>query len=196
MRLRTRIAMIVGTALVATSPLAAQAGFALGDLCATRAAVAGGNARFRETRTVAALKSPLERSGTLVYRRPDHLEMDVEAPRAEHLVIDGGRLTVDGARGRREIALADEPALLASTESLRATLAGDCASLQRFFTATLAGAAADWTLALVPRDPSLAALVTRVDIAGREAMVRQVTITDANGDVTRMDIEPMASSPR
>ena len=45
-------------------------------------------ARFRETRHISALAAPIERSGTLLYRRPDHLEMNVETPRAEQLVIE------------------------------------------------------------------------------------------------------------
>jgi outer membrane lipoprotein-sorting protein len=183
----------VGTAVAVAacaSMLAAatSAAFDLEDLAALRAGVQQDRARFREVRHLAALTSPIERSGTLAYRRPDHLEMNVEAPAPERLVIDRGRLTITTAQGERTLVLDSEPALLAWTESLRATLAGDVAALARHFSVQLAGTAASWTLALVPRDPALAAQIAAIDIAGAGASVRRISVRERGGDDSVMDI--------
>ena len=130
-------------------------------------------ARFRETRHIATLTAPIERTGTLVYRRPDHLEMNVVTPRAEQFVIDGATLRLRSADGERTLALDSEPALLAWTESLRATLAGDVAALTRYFVPTLSGNAGAWTLTLEPRDAALRAQVASIVIDGGGDAIRR-----------------------
>lgn len=180
---------VAGCASLVPAPVSAA--FGLDDLAALRAGVQQDRARFHETRRLAALTTPIERSGTLAYRRPDHLEMNVETPSPERLVIDRGRLTITTATGERTLALDSEPALLAWTESLRATLAGDIGALSRHFSVELSGAATGWTLALVPRDPGLAAQIATIDIAGSGAAVRRVSVRERGGDDSVMDIDPM-----
>jgi len=179
------LAIVTGSILVTAQ---ASAAFSLDDLAALRAGVQQDQARFREVRHLAALTAPIERSGTLAYRRPDHLEMNVETPAPERLVIDRGRLTITTAKGERTLVLDSEPALLAWTESLRATLAGDVAALSRHFDVRLSGTVAAWTLALVPREPALAAQIAAIDIGGEGANVRRVRVRERGGDDSVMDI--------
>ena len=183
------IALFGIVALAAWAPRAFA--FDLEGLAALRARVSESSARFHETRHIGALTTPVERTGTLSYRRPDHLEMNVETPSPERLVIDRGRLTITTATGERTLALDSEPALLAWTESLRATLAGDIGALSRHFSIELSGAATGWTLALVPRDPGLAAQIATIDIAGSGAAARRVSVRERGGDDSVMDIDPM-----
>jgi outer membrane lipoprotein-sorting protein len=179
--------LAVATAAMLVTAQASPA-FSLDDLAALRAGVQQDQARFHEVRHLAALTAPIERSGTLAYRRPDHLEMNVETPAPERLVIDRGRLTITTAKGERTLVLDSEPALLAWTESLRATLAGDAAALSRHFDVHLSGTAAAWTLVLVPLEPALASQIAAIDIAGEGASVRRVSVRERGGDDSVMDI--------
>ncbi|HEY7904212.1 MAG TPA: LolA-related protein [Casimicrobiaceae bacterium] len=195
--MRDFVAAVLAVAASASMAMAqASPAFSLDDLAALRAGVQQDHARFREIRHLAALTAPLQRSGTLAYRRPDHLEMNVEAPAPERLVIDRGRLTITNASGERTLVLDSEPALLAWTESLRATLAGDVAALSRHFDVQLSGTAVAWTLALVPRDPALASQIAAIDIAGEGASVRRVRVRERGGDDSVMDIDATEGASR
>jgi hypothetical protein len=181
-----RVACCIVTILAAVSADA----FDLADLAALRAGVAEAHAQFHEVRHVRALQAPLERSGTLVFRRPDFLEMKVDPPRAEDLVIQGRSLHIVSATGERTIALDTEPALLGWTESIRATLAGDTAALARYFDVRLGGDASAWVLTLEPRDAALRSAVQSIAIAGAGAAVRRVTVREVGGDDAVTDIVP------
>ncbi len=67
---------------------------------------------------------------------------------------------------KRTFSLASSGAISALVESMRATLAGDRAALERHYSVQLEGRAEAWTLSLAPREPKLAALVKRIQIAG------------------------------
>ncbi len=168
--------------------------FDLADLAAARGRIVISAARFRETRHIATLLTPLERSGTLLYRRPDHIAMHVVTPQPEDLVIDGNTLRLSAPAGERTLALDDEPALLAWTESLRATLAGDVPALTRYFVPTLSGDSSGWRLALEPRDAALRAQISSIVIDGEADALRRVEVRESGGDDTVMDITPLPAS--
>jgi outer membrane lipoprotein-sorting protein len=180
------IALLGITVLATWAPRAFA--FDLEGLAASRAHVTESTARFHETRHIGALTAPVERTGTLSYRRPDHLEMNVETPRPEKLVIDGGTLRVTTAAGVRTLSLDSEPALLAWTESLRATLAGDIASLSRHFETRFSGDEHAWSLTLEPRDPVLRSQIASIVIGGAGEAIARVEMREQGGDDAVMEI--------
>jgi len=188
------IALLGIVALAAWAPRAFA--FDLEGLAALRARVTESSARFHEIRHIGALTAPVERTGTLSYRRPDHLEMNVETPRPEKLVIDGGTLRVTTASGVRTLSLDGEPALLAWTESLRATLAGDIASLSRHFDTRLSGDEHAWSLALEPRDPVLRSQIASIVIGGAGEAIARVEMREQGGDDAVMEITAQHSPAR
>ena len=194
MRAAAMIAIAWAAIAVAADVVTGSGPFGLEQLAASLAGVTQREADFRETRHLAALTAPIVRAGTLAYVRPDRLEMNVETPTREQLVIDGGVLTVRSPAGVRTLRLDSEPSLRAWTESLRATLAGDVPSLTRHFVATLAGTPDAWKLALEPRDPTLHAQIAEIDITGTGASVTRVEIVEQDGDRSVMEI--VARAPR
>ena len=167
-------------------------GLTLGELAATLAAVDASRARFVEMRTLAALGTPIERRGTLSYARPGRLAMNVESPVAERMTIADGRMTVESRGTTRVVDLTRQEPLLAWIEGIRSTLAGDEATLRRYFEPTVAGTLDRWTLALVPRDARLRSLVARVTIAGERDRVRTIEVDEVSGDHAVMTIVPLA----
>jgi outer membrane lipoprotein-sorting protein len=182
-----RIAMITCLALMLAAPVDA---LTLDALMHDLAGVASRQASFVETKEMALLNGPLVRRGTLEYTRPDRLSMRVDSPYYERVEIAGDQVTIERRSGVTKVSLAAQPQLGAWIDSLRATLAGDAATLQRHFDVRVEGSAADWTLALVPRDPALRAVIERVDIAGRAAEVTRFAIDETKGDRTRIVIAP------
>ena len=170
--------------------VAAAMQFSAGDLMQMLASVDRVTARFVETRTSTLLNAPLVLQGTLAYRRPDHLEKRVLTPYEERMVIDGGRLTLEkpGESLRKTLPIANAPGVAALVESIRATRAGDLATLTRHYTLALEGDRTQWTLTLRPLDPQLAGLVRSVVIAGVEARIVRVSVEETAGDRSVMEI--------
>lgn len=148
--------------------------------------------RFTEEKRLAALDRPVVVAGELFYRHPAYLEKLTLQPRFERLTIDGDALTVvDGGGATRRIDLGEQPELRGLTDAVRATLAGDLPTLQRSFRVTLAGSLPAWRLTLVPISATVARLVEIVRIEGTGKRLTQIETIQANGDSSRMVIEPM-----
>jgi hypothetical protein len=81
-------------------------------------------------------------------------------------------------------------------EAIRGTLTGNRDAIDRNFTATVTGTAAQWTLELVPRMARLRELVVSVRVSGTQALVREVAVRMSDGDRSVMSITPTSSTPR
>jgi outer membrane lipoprotein-sorting protein len=174
----------------AAAAFAADPPFTLERLMAALAAHGSGTVRFTEVKSSALLKAPIESRGTLSYAAPARLEKHTRSPRDERLIVDRDTVVIErAARGERlELRLADYPAIRASIESIRGTLAGDLAALRRHYRVELEGTWAEWRLHLLPSDPELAELVHKVLIGGRGDAVARIEILEASGDRSVMTI--------
>jgi hypothetical protein len=172
--------------------LAAQGAFAaewgLAELMKSLREVKQVKARFVEKKQLAILDKPLESSGTLEYAAGGRLEKRVLKPRQESLVLENDRLTLERGGQRRTMALRDNAVVGTLVESIRATLAGDQATLQKLFRTTLEGQPSKWRLQLVPIESRMLGFVTEVRIAGRGTWVDTVEFVEPQGDHSVMTI--------
>lgn len=163
--------------------------FPLAELMARLAAVTERRARFSEQRRFAALSEPLVSRGHLLYRRPGYLEKVTDWPQPERLVVDGRWLTLtEGNEPPRVVDLQGQPELRAMIDGMRGPLAGDLRGLQDRFTIAAQGGLAGWTLDMVPRDPAAARFLRSLRIAGREDVITEIRLVQANGDEQWMQI--------
>jgi outer membrane lipoprotein carrier protein LolA len=174
------IAAPLGAAPAASDPLDA--------LMQELAARPSGHVTFTEVQHLGVLDRPLESSGELLYQAPDRLEKRILKPRPETLVLAHGVLSATRGKHTRTMELAAWPQLAPLLESLRATLTGDRATLERIFSVALEGDAARWTLKLTPKDPEAARAVSRVIITGENAKLETVEILAADGDRSLLTI--------
>jgi hypothetical protein len=158
-------------------------------LMAELAQVQTSRARYSEVRRVAALRQPLALSGTLYYSRPARIEKRQILPFREVIQIDHEQLTVEREGKTRTIALASSPLIAALVESLRATLAGDGAELERLYSVQVEGAKERWALKLLPRDMEVAGVIDSINIAGSGSRVSRVEILEPGGDSSVMTIQ-------
>jgi outer membrane lipoprotein-sorting protein len=169
---------------------AIAADLALPELMRELAQVPAAQARFTEIKHMSVLQNPLTLSGRLAYVRPDRIERHVLAPYEEKTVVSGDRVTIEN-RSRntsKTFSLESAPGAYALTESLRATLAGDLAALERHYSVDLKGNRDDWTLTLTPREAALSSLVQSVLIAGAQARILRFDVRETNGDHSTMTI--------
>jgi len=183
---RLAVALLVLARGASSAEPTAQDAFS--EVLTQLAARAQGHVAFTEVQQLAMLKQPLTSSGELLYVAPDYLEKRTLKPKAESLILDHGVLRA--RRGGREHALelAAYPQVAPFVESIRATLAGDRAALERYFTVDFRGDEARWTLQLVPRAASVAASVRDIQMQGEHDRIRSVQIRQADGDRTQISI--------
>jgi len=145
-------------------------------------------ARYSEVKRVALLQKPLQLSGTLLYARPGRIEKRQTLPVEEVISVDGDWLTVEREGKTRRISLQSATLVAALVESLRATLAGDGAELERLYRVRVQGTRQRWTLALAPREVEVAGVVKSIVIAGSGSRIGRLEILEPGGDGSVMTI--------
>lgn len=182
-----RRAMLLTILAASCQPAQAEPPPTLDALMARLAARPERRADFIETRHFAALETPLESRGTLLYRH-GYVEKVTTWPILERLEMDGDRLIITaGNDPPRVISAGMAPEIATLIDAVRGPLVGDAAALRRAFTPTVSGIMAHWTLDLVPHDPKL---LRDVRLTGHEDQVDRLSITQANGDDQVMAITP------
>ncbi|CAB3782989.1 LolA-related protein [Pararobbsia alpina] len=178
----------------ADNATADTASFSVDTLMHAFAQRKSGEAHFTELKYLSNLKGPVESSGTLMFRAPDHFEQQTLTPRAQSLVVDGDTVTMSRGGNQRVVSLSQYPEIAMLVDSIRGTLTGDRSSLERVYTLTLAGAPRAWQLTLKPSDPSLTKSVDRIVVSGGEgtdhvAQIHTIETFQADGDRSVMTIE-------
>lgn len=175
-------------ALIALPAHAEQWG--LPQLMHAMAQVKQSQARFVEKKHLAVLDVPLTSSGTLSFTAPGHLEKHTLEPRNESLVLDAGVLTIENkARNMKHTLVVQQyPAVWAFVESMRSTLAGDQATLERFYKVQLKGDAAKWRMRLLPLEKQAGMMVKEIIISGRGNRIATIEMLEANGDSAIMSV--------
>jgi Outer membrane lipoprotein carrier protein LolA-like len=153
-----------------------------------------GHVEFIEQHFLAVLEHPVESSGDMRYDAPDRLEKRTLQPRPETMVLSGGILTIDRGKTHRVVDTRSYPQVQPFIESIRATLAGDKAALEKVFTLQFNGTMARWTLILLPRDSKVRRMVSQVRIDGAKDQLLKVEIKQNDGDRSLMTLRP-ASTP-
>ena len=181
-------------ALAAIAPAVRAAAPALEALMQRLAERRHGHAAFVERQYIKVLDRPLESSGELFYDAPDRLEKRTLLPKPASLLLDKGTLSMRRGKHNYLLDVRDYPQLAPFIDSIRATLAGDLAALERSYELRLAGGAAGWTLVLVPRDAALAVVVARIGIAGAGDQLGEITVERGDGDRSVMTITELPGS--
>ena len=173
-------------------PLTAQSADPLAAVMAALAAVRSSRATFVEEKEVPELDRPLVSRGTLAWRAPDRLEKRTIDPAPELFLIEGDRLTLERPqRGLREtLSLDTAPELRPLVEALRATLAGDIATLREHHEVRFSGDTTRWRIVLVPRSLRLRGAVQRITLEGSDGVLTVVE-TQGNEGRTRLTATPV-----
>ena len=178
------------TPVVAAGPAAAAGDWGLSQLMRELAQVKSASAQFTERKTMHMLSAPLVTSGTLAYVAPDLVQKITLTPVPERFVLEGDKIViVDGPDNQvHQVSLADYPQVGGLVEGIRATLAGDLPTLERFYAVQLTGSAADWQLLLQSKGADLTRFVKWIRIQGSGNRIGAIATESGNGDLSEMSI--------
>lgn len=177
--------------LFAGLALPALAAFDVGQLMGELAKHKGGKAKFVEKKYISVLDKPVISSGEMSYTAPDRLEKRTLTPKPEYLLLDKEMLSIERDKQKLTINLSNQPEALAFIDSIRGTLSGNRAALEKNYGLYLAGSAKKWTLTLLPSEQKIAALVLRIIVTGSKNQIRSIEYLQADGDRSLMTIEPL-----
>ena len=172
------------------------ADWALPDLMHSLAQKKQGKAHFVEKKYIAILDKPLESSGELSFEAPNRLEKRTLKPRPETMLLDGDKLTVTlYEKQPLYLRLQDRPEVAALVESIRGTLSGDQATLEKNYTLEFSGAQSKWLLTLTPVPKALSKVVRQIHIGGADANIKTIAFDQADGDRVEMTISSAVAAP-
>ncbi len=185
------IKRLIFSLCLACAALPAFAAFDLAQLMSDLARHKGGKAKFVETRYLAVLDKPLVSSGEMTYTAPDRLEKQTQKPKPESMVLDKDLLTLSREKQTFSINLASQPEALAFVDSIRGTLSGNRAALEKNYALHLAGSSDKWVLTMLPREEKIANFVQRIVVSGNRGQMRHIEYLQADGDRSVLAIEPL-----
>ena len=191
-RLRRGLLVLLGTVLLAGTSGSQAAEWQLGELMQLLAQTKSGQARFVERKYIAMLDKPVESSGELSFTAPDRMEMRTLKPKKQAMLLDGNRLTLEQDGRQKTVSLQSYPEVAAFVEGIRGTLVGDRQALEKVYKVHLIGTPARWQLMLVPREPAMIRIISRIRIGGSQGEVTQVAYDHADGDRSEMQITPVS----
>lgn len=177
--------------LLASLALPALAAFDVAQLMVELAKHKGGKAKFVEKKYISLLDKPVVSTGEMTYSAPDQLEKRTLTPKPEILRLDKDLLSIEREKQKLSINLSNQPEALAFIDSIRGTLTGNRAALEKNYSLYLAGSVDKWTLTLLPSEPKIAALVLRINVTGSKNQIRSIEYLQADGDRSLMTIEPI-----
>jgi outer membrane lipoprotein-sorting protein len=175
-------------ALILLCSKTAFAEFPLDQLMQGFARIDTVQAHFEEQKTLALLETPLVLNGTLTYRAPDYLKKQVDQPRYSLFEIEGNHLRIADGVNERSLSLDRHPAIRAFAEAYRAMLAGDRATLERYYEVWPSGTQANWQLLLVPKDDSAREFIQHIRLSGVGARIDMVETLETSGDLSIMTV--------
>ncbi len=170
---------------------AADAPWGLAALMSQLHAVQHASAHFTERKYAAILNQPIESTGTLSYTAPGSLEKRTLTPKPETIMLHDDQLSGTQANGEPfQVSLSDHPDIGTLVEGVRSTMAGDQATLGRYYSIALEGDQSDWHLSLTPLDRAVRDKVDGIRIDGAGTQLRRIQVHEHDGDRSDMIVTP------
>jgi hypothetical protein len=185
-----RFQIHIGILLALSSSLAQADEWQVPDLMQLLGETKAGKALYVEKKYIGIIDKPIESSGELAFTAPDKLEKRTLKPKAETLILEGDKLTIDQP-GKRQLTvdLQEHPEVAAFVESIRGTLSGDRLALEKFYSLELTGSAEEWQLVLIPKQEKMQKVISRIQIGGTHADVKKIDFYQGDGDRSEMIIK-------
>jgi outer membrane lipoprotein-sorting protein len=193
--LRTLVVLL--SLLVAVPALAAPA-LADVNLVKQRVAKVGVlRGEFTQEKQVAGFKNPLRSQGSFVLAQDHGVIWTTLKPFPSEVVVTRDRILSRQRDGSSRVELdgRQQPAMRSVNAIMFALMSGDAQALSAQFTVKVEALPNNgWTMQLSPRSAMLAKVFTGLALSG-DRYVREVQITEANQDVTRIHFAGMRETP-
>jgi hypothetical protein len=185
--------ILVGALAAGVAPARAERGD-LEGLFALFAAQGERRKAFVERRHSVLFRNPPEARGSLYFKPPALLERDVVSPRRENVTIDAETATLrtvgdDGKVTERKASLTTIPQLANLVVTIRATLAGDLATLRKAYSVAMTQPLPHWRIEMMPIaaiDEKSGGGITQITMAGDRGEVERIEFAESSGDRTEI----------
>ncbi len=145
-------------------------------------------AEFVERKYLRVLDAPVESRGDLLFQAPSRLEKRTQLPRAEVMLIEGNKVSIERGTFKRSMSLDDFADMASLVQSLTATFRGDQAGIEKYFSWRLTGPAGKWQLVLKPKNSKLFVMLQEIRLSGIDSYVHTVETTLTDGDRSLMTL--------
>ena len=152
--------------------------------------------RFSEDKFYSFLKKPAHTQGTLVYRKPDTLEKNIQTKGkiARYRIVGDELFIKKSDQKEKRVLLTHYPEVMALASSVRALIAGRIDVLKKFFDLELKGTRGNWTLTLTPTDIDLEEKIESLVITGIMGSLKKITIKETDGDKSVLTLVALKGS--
>ena len=193
--LRTLVVLL--SLLVAVPALAAPAAADV-DLIKQRVARVGVlHGEFTQEKQVAGFKNPLRSQGRFVLAQDHGVIWTTLKPFPSEVVVTRDRILSRQRDGSSRVELdgRQQPAMRSVNAIMFALMSGDAQALSAQFTVKVEALPDNgWKMQLTPRSAMLGKVFSALTLGG-DRYVREVQITEANQDVTRIHFTGMSETP-
>jgi outer membrane lipoprotein-sorting protein len=193
--LRTLVVLL--SLLVAVPALAAPAAADV-DLVKQRVAKVGVlHGEFTQEKQVAGFKNPLRSQGRFVLAQDHGVIWTTLKPFPSEVVVTRDRILSRQRDGSSRVELdgRQQPAMRSVNAIMFALMSGDAQALSAQFTVKVEALPDNgWKMQLTPRSAMLGKVFSALTLSG-DRYVREVQITEANQDVTRIHFAGMSETP-
>ncbi|WP_312238108.1 outer membrane lipoprotein carrier protein LolA [Stenotrophomonas sp.] len=193
--LRTLVVLL--SLLVAVPALAAPAAADV-DLVKQRVAKVGVlHGEFTQEKQVAGFKNPLRSQGRFVLAQDHGVIWTTLKPFPSEVVVTRDRILSRQRDGSSRVELdgRQQPAMRSVNAIMFALMSGDAQALSAQFTVKVEALPDNgWKMQLTPRSAMLGKVFSALTLGG-DRYVREVQITEANQDVTRIHFTGMSETP-
>jgi len=165
----------------------------LAELLDRMAASAGVEARFSESKELALLAAPLESQGVIYFAPPGRFARFTLRPGFSALVVDGDEIRLREGRDGENVDLSDNPIARVFVDNIVVLWSGDREKLERHYTAAFSGSFDAWELRLTPRREPLSRAIAAITLRGDSVAVREMHVTEIDGDRTVTRFETLSS---
>ncbi|MDQ9171785.1 LolA-related protein [Oxalobacteraceae bacterium R-40] len=183
------VLVIAAACLITFCFPAVAANWSLDQLMSSLAQNKTAKAKFSEIKYLAVLETPVESSGELLYVAPNKLVKRTIKPRPEVMQLDGDTLTLERGKNKFTMQVQEAPELAALIESMRGTLAGDRAALERNFSVAMTGNRERWTLSMKPINTKALQVIRNIEVSGSKGEIQEIEVLQANGDRSITSVE-------
>jgi hypothetical protein len=138
---------------------------------------------FREERWITFLTEPVISTGTFSIAADGRLIKTVLTPIHERMTVVGPRVSVERPPGTEvgRFFFSLSPVLEAVVSTIRALAAADRSMLEANFEVSVSGTDGDWSMDLVPINPSVRSAVEIIAITGADEIIHRVVVLESDG---------------
>jgi len=179
---------LLGTALRAQSPTEAQA---KEKISRAAAAVKSMECDFVQTKTLRMLNDKLVSKGRMHYRQPDQLRWEYTSPYRYAFVLNGDRVLLKKDDRNDVIDVRQNKVFREIARIMMNSITGKGLTDERDFKSSVAQTPAEWVATLTPVRKDMRQLFSKLVVCfdRQAAMVKKVTLVEANGDQTVIELK-------